>query len=96
MVRLIETDRLILRELELFDKDDLYEMDSDPEVHLYIDNTPDESIEDTINTIECLKNQVYEGGFPILAIVNKYTNECLGWAGLKYSENVVNNYKNFY
>jgi [ribosomal protein S5]-alanine N-acetyltransferase len=96
MIRLIETDRLILRELEFSDTDDLFEMDSDPEVHLYIDNTPDETIEDTRNTIEFFKNQVNEGGFPILAIVNKQTNECLGWSGLKYSEDLVNNHKNFY
>jgi ribosomal-protein-alanine N-acetyltransferase len=37
---LIETERLILRELEDTDENDLFEMDSDPEVHLYIENNP--------------------------------------------------------
>jgi RimJ/RimL family protein N-acetyltransferase len=36
-----ETERLILRELEYTDKNDLFEMDSDPEVHLFIENNPD-------------------------------------------------------
>lgn len=37
---LIETERLILRELEYTDINDLFEMDADPEVHLFIENKP--------------------------------------------------------
>ncbi len=37
---LVETERLILRELEYTDENDLFEMDSDPEVHLFIENNP--------------------------------------------------------
>mgnify|MGYP001279884167 CR=1 FL=1 len=37
---LAETERLILRELEYTDEKDLFEMDSDPEVHLFIENNP--------------------------------------------------------
>lgn len=41
---LIETERLFLRELEDTDENDLFEMDSDPEVHLYIENNLVKSI----------------------------------------------------
>jgi len=43
---MIETERLILRELEYTDKNDLFEMDSDPEVHLYIENNPVKTIDE--------------------------------------------------
>ena len=33
----IETERLILREVEFIDENDMFEMDSDPDVHLYIE-----------------------------------------------------------
>lgn len=92
----IETERLILRELEYADQNDLFEMDSDPEVHLYIEKSPVKSIDEIISVIEMLKNQYNENGIARWAVVDKVTHECIGWAGLKYFRKPLNNHINFY
>lgn len=51
---LIETERLIIRELVSTDENDLFEMDSDPEVHLYIENKPVKSIDEIQKVIEMI------------------------------------------
>ena len=93
---LIETERLILRELEYTDKNDLFEMDSDPEVHLYIENNPVKTIDEIQKVIEMLKVQYKENGIARWAVVDKMTYECIGWSGLKYFNQPLNNHNNFY
>lgn len=93
---LIETERLILRELEYTDEKDLFEMDSDPEVHLYIENKPAKSIEEITKVIDMIKNQYQENGIARWAVVDKLTNECVGWSGLKYFSQPLNKHNNFY
>lgn len=92
----IETERLILRELEYTDQNDLFEMDSDPEVHLYIENNPVKSIDEITKVIEMLKIQYKENGIARWAVVDKLTNECVGWSGLKYFNQSLNNHTDFY
>ena len=92
----VETERLILRELEFTDEDDLFEMDSDPEVHLYIENNPVKSIDEITKVIEMLKKQYKENGIARWAVVDKLTNECIGWSGLKYFNQPLNKHNNFY
>ena len=91
-----ETERLILRELEHTDTNDLFEMDSDPEVHLYIENNPVKSIDEITKVIEMLKKQYKENGIARWAVVDKLTNECIGWSGLKYFNQPLNKNNNFY
>lgn len=91
-----ETERLILRELEFTDKNDLFEMDSDPAVHLYIENNPVKSIDQITKVIEMLKKQYHENGIARWAVVDKNTNECIGWSGLKYFNQPLNNHNHFY
>jgi RimJ/RimL family protein N-acetyltransferase len=93
---LAETERLILRELEYTDENDLFEMDSDPEVHLFIENNPVKSIDEITRVIEMLKKQYKENGIARWAVVDKLTKECVGWAGLKYYNQLLNNHENFY
>ena len=93
---LIETARLILREVEYIDQDDLFEMDSVPAVHLYIENNPVKTIGEVQKVIELLKNQYKKNGIARWAVVEKLTNECVGWAGLKYFDEPLNNHNHFY
>lgn len=93
---LAETERLILRELEYTDEKDLFEMDSDPEVHLFIENKPVKSIDEITKVIEMLKVQYKENGIARWAVVDKMTNECVGWSGLKYFNQPLNNHNYFY
>lgn len=91
-----ETERLILRELEYTDENDLFEMDSDPVVHFYIENNPVKSIDEIKKVIEMLKKQYQENGIARWAVVDKATKECVGWSGLKYFNQPLNNHNNFY
>jgi ribosomal-protein-alanine N-acetyltransferase len=71
-------------------------MDSDPEVHLYIENNPVKTIDETQKRLKCLKSQYKENGIARWAVVDKLTNECIGWSGLKYFNQQLNNHNNFY
>lgn len=96
MKPIIVTQRLILRELEYTDANDLFEMDSDPEVHLYIENNPVKSIDEMKKVIEMLKEQYVKNRIARWAVVDRATNECVGWSGLKYFREPLNNHTNFY
>ena len=48
---IIETDRLILRELQLSDAEAFFAIDSNPKVHQYLWNKPVQKIEETTEVI---------------------------------------------
>lgn len=91
-----ETPRLILRQLELSDAEDLFEMDSDPQVHLFIENNPVKSIDQIYEVIEMLQKQYADNGIARWAVVDKATQECIGWCGLKLYKDDLNKHSNFY
>ncbi|QNK63642.1 GNAT family N-acetyltransferase [Pedobacter sp. PAMC26386] len=93
---LAETERLILRELLLTDKHGMYELDTDPLVHQYIYNQQIDSLDQAEEMIRFIRQQYAENGTGRLAIVNKDTNEFMGWAGLKLVRGTYNNYSNYY
>ncbi|MEZ5054471.1 MAG: GNAT family N-acetyltransferase [Chitinophagales bacterium] len=65
-------------------------------VHLYIENNPVKSIDEITKVIKQLKEQYIKNGIARWAVVDKTTNECVGWSGLKYSNQTINNHTNFY
>ena len=71
-------------------------MDSDPEEHLYIENNPVKNLDEITNIIELIKKQYAENGIARWAVVYKLTNECVGWSGLKYFKQPLNNHQHFY
>ena len=93
---ILETDRLILRELKLSDAEAFFAMDSNPKVHQYLWNKPVQKIEETIEVIEFVRKQYVENGIGRFAMISKETNEFIGWAGLKFNTEGVNNKVNFY
>ncbi len=93
---IIETNRLFLRELKVSDADAFFAMDKNPNVHKYLWNKPVEKIEETIEIIDFVRKQYIDNGIGRFAIILKETNEFMGWAGLKYNTEVVNNKIYFY
>ena len=93
---LIETERLLIRELNKIDKQDLFEMDSDSEVHLFLENKPVKTIDEIEVAIELISKQYEKYGIGRWAAIDKRTGECLGWCGLKYHHERMNNHINFY
>jgi len=84
----IETERLLLREIIEADAQGLYELDSDPEVHKYLGNKPVQNIETSRDIIKHIRKQYEENGIGRWAIIEKATNEFIGWTGLKYEKNI--------
>jgi ribosomal-protein-alanine N-acetyltransferase len=92
----LETDRLILREFLLSDAEAFFAMDSNPKVHQYLWNKPVQKIEETFEVIEFVRKQYIDNGIGRFAMISKETNEFIGWAGLKFNTEMVNNKVNFY
>jgi [ribosomal protein S5]-alanine N-acetyltransferase len=91
-----KTERLIIREIDFLDEAGMFEMDADPEVHLYIENNPVKTIDQTRDIIKAIKNQYLENGIARWAVVDRDTNEFLGWCGLRFFKETINNHKDFY
>lgn len=91
----IETKRLILRPITEADTLDFFELDSDPEVHLYLGNEPVIKIEESQAMVVSILQQYKTHGIGRLAIVEKSTNHFIGWAGLKYEKDLRNQF-NYY
>ena len=89
-----ETERLILREILPTDADGFFELDSDPDVHQYLGNKPIINKEQAIATIESIRKQYIDNGIGRWAIVDKKTNEFMGWTGLKLVTEEINHHIN--
>lgn len=81
-----ETKRFILRPFQLSDKEDFFEMESDPEVHQFLGNTPLHSMDQIEAAIQKVFNQYAKNGIGRWAIEDKKTKEVVGWTGLKLEE----------
>lgn len=93
---LIETNRLILREIIASDFEAMFELDSNPNVNKYLGNNPLKSIEESQKIIENIRKQYQENGIGRFAIILKETNEFIGWSGIKFITEIDNNHINFY
>lgn len=91
-----ETERLLLRELQESDEQGMFELDSDPEVHKYVCNSPVESIEEIKEIIKFIRQQYKDNGVARWAVIRKSDNAFLGWCGLKLYKQEINNHVNFY
>jgi ribosomal-protein-alanine N-acetyltransferase len=90
-----ETERLILRELLPADVDGYFEMDSDPDVHIYLGSQPQQQKEQAANAIQFIRQQYIDNGIGRWAVIDKNTNTFLGWAGLKLITEPTNNHINY-
>ncbi len=94
---ILETDRLILRPLELSDAADMFAMDNNPEVHKYLWQNPTQTIAETIKIIENIHGQYERNNIGRFATILKETGEFIGWTGIKYiDDHIENGNSNFY
>lgn len=92
----IETERFYLREVIPSDENGIFELDSNPAVHTYLGNNPITKIEDVRKYIEFLNKQYKENGIGRWAVIDKFTQEFIGWSGIKLIKEPMNNHNNFY
>ena len=93
---ILETDRLLLREMKLSDAEALFEMDRNPKVHEYLWNTPLTDVNEVKNIINSVQEQYKQNKIGRFVMVLKETQELIGWAGLKFNTEMVNNKIHFY
>lgn len=82
----IETKRLIIRDIEEYDAQGIYELDSDPEVHEFLGKKPIKTIQEAKQVISFIRAQYVKNGIGRWAIVDKKTEDFIGWTGLKYEQ----------
>ncbi len=90
-----ETERLIIREIETSDTDDMLELHSVPEVHRYLGNKTITSREGIIDAINNLKKQYADFGVGRWAMINKKIDEFIGWTGFQFVTESINKHKDF-
>jgi len=92
----IETNRLFLRDILPTDEGGLFELDSNPKVHTYLGNRPVENINQIREVIKMIQQQYIENGIGRWAIIDKTTNDFIGWTGLKFVTEKTNNHNAYY
>ena len=84
----VETDRLILRDIEEYDAAGIFKLDSDPDVHEYLGKKPIQRIEAAVEAIAYIRKQYQQNGIGRWAIMDKETEDFIGWTGLKYEQSL--------
>ncbi|HEY8661837.1 MAG TPA: GNAT family N-acetyltransferase [Hanamia sp.] len=92
----IETERLILRELLPTDDKGMFELDSNKVVHEFLEKKPLNNIEQSRKIIEFIRQQYFDNGIGRWAIIEKETDNFMGWTGLKLIKDEINHHSNFY
>lgn len=92
----IETERLLMRDLMDKDVQGMFAMDSDPEVHAFLGNRPISTLKEAEKMIGSIKQQYIENGIGRWAVVEKETNNFVGWSGFKLMTDTFAGKSNFY
>ena len=85
MQKVIETFRLYLREFDLSDAKNMFDLNNDKEVIKY---TGDDHFSSELEALDFIKNYDHYKihGFGRWAVILKKSNEFIGWSGLKLNE----------
>ena len=87
MKKIIETNRLYLRELTVADAENFYLLNADEDVIKYTGDKAFDSINEAKSFLENY-NPYQEYGYGRWAVIAKSNEEFLGWCGLKYSPEI--------
>jgi [ribosomal protein S5]-alanine N-acetyltransferase len=92
----VETPRLILREILPEDKYGFYDMDSNPEVVKYLGNITLKNVAEALEKINLIRQQYVDLGIGRWAMIEKESNDFVGWTGLKFIKEIRNNRTDYY
>ncbi len=92
----LQTKNLILRPFEFSDAKAYFDLDKNPNVHTYLWNNPPKSLQETQASVEKIIKQYQENKIGRFAVILKETNEFIGWAGIKFCTEPINEKVNFY
>ena len=86
----LETERLIIRPISMDDRDYFFAMDSQAEVHTFLNKEPVQSIEEMEKAIALIQQQYEKYGIGRLGVIEKSSNQWIGWTGFKYIDELEN------
>lgn len=86
MAILIETPRLLLKEMQADDAPDLFDLNNDPEVIRYTGDQSFQNLQEASDFIQNYQSIYQKYGYGRLSLFNKENGQYLGWCGLKYLE----------
>lgn len=84
----LKTERLWFRELRVSDAPSILELHSDPQVLKYVGEKPIAHMDQALQVIEDIRQQYRQFGIGRWATLLKSNDEFIGWAGLKYIEEI--------
>lgn len=86
MKYILETERFVLRELDLNDAKSFYDLNANPNVIKYTGDSAFKNIEEAEQFL--VNYQDYKlNGYGRWVVITKATNKFIGWCGLKLNEN---------
>lgn len=83
---LFQTNRFTIRNIEKYDAEAMFDMDSNPKVHEFLGKKPISSLKEAEDMIQNIQWQHKQFGIGRWAIADKNTNEFIGWTGFKREE----------
>lgn len=86
----------MLRKLTNEDLDNIFLLDSNPEVMKYVGVPPTTEKGESARMLENIINQYQNNGTGRLAVIEKVTSQFIGWSGIKLLTEEVNGFKNVY
>lgn len=93
----IETKRLLLRDIRIEDLDGMFALDSNPKVHKYLGNKPIKTKAEAQKTIDSVLKQYKERGIARFAVIEKKSNQFIGWSGIRLNtEYNMNGFTKYY
>lgn len=91
-----ETDRVLLRCLTEEDAQGIWELDSNPEVHLFLGNQTLTDFQQAHDIIKMIQDQYTQFGTGRLAAIEKNSGEFMGWAGIKHVQNDPDGFRDYF
>lgn len=91
---ILETPRLIIRELLPSDGQGMFAMDCDPEVHRYLGSRPCTDIQQSLENIANIRQQYKDNGIGRWAVALKNKGQFIGWTGFKRMRESENGHVN--
>ena len=85
MKQILETNRLLLRELTPIDAENFYNLNLNPIVIKYTGNSAFKNVEEAKEFLENYQDY-NQNGYGRWAVIHKETNKFIGWCGLKFGE----------
>ncbi|WP_203256246.1 GNAT family N-acetyltransferase [Hyunsoonleella ulvae] len=79
----LETEHLILRELRTTDLNNMFKLDSNPEVHRYLGNKPVRTKTESQKILESVLRQYKDHCIGRWAAIEKSSGEFIGWSGIR-------------